>query len=74
MAVQQDEGSLESYLRGRTGPQLIGMYSPNQVLQAALALLSSTINLFPRASDFPPMILTISPTPNPPKASYPMTS
>lgn len=49
MAVQQDEGSLESYLRGRTGPQLIGMYSLNQVLQAALALHSSTINLFPRA-------------------------
>lgn len=32
VAVQQDEGGLEPCIRGRTGSQLIGMYSPNWIL------------------------------------------
>lgn len=39
VAVQQDEGGLESCLRGRTGSQLIGMYSPNRALFPAIAPL-----------------------------------
>lgn len=32
VAVQQDEGGLEPCLRGRTGPQQIGVYPPGQAL------------------------------------------
>lgn len=45
VAVQQDEGGLESCLRGRTGSQLIGMYSQNRALLPAIA--PSLINCRP---------------------------
>lgn len=70
VVVQQDEGSFEPCIR-RTGPQLIGMFPQTGPFMLPLPLHSSTVDLFPRASGFPPMTPDISQTQNLPKASYP---